>query len=68
LAGSWTARSNRQGASAADIAFSSPEQRSVCFNNNPPADETSDSRPESITTEHTALRFTYGVPSRSQKH
>jgi len=44
------------------MAFSSPEQCRVRANNSPPADDTSDSRLESTTTEHTALRFTYGVP------
>ena len=62
LAGSWTERGARHGANAADMAFSNPEQFRVCLNSSPPADDTSDSRHASTTTEPTALRFTYGVP------
>jgi hypothetical protein len=63
LPGSWTARPTRQGASAADSARSSPEQRIVCLSSNPPDEETSDSRAGSRPTPGTGLRFTYGVPS-----
>ncbi|CQD01961.1 hypothetical protein BN000_00014 [Mycobacterium europaeum] len=67
LAGSCTDRGARHGANAADMALSSPEQRSVWDNKSPPADDTSESRAESTTTEHTALRFTYGVPFHLMK-
>jgi hypothetical protein len=65
LPGSWIARSARHGASAADSVLSNPETRFVCRNNNPPAEDTSDSRAGSRTRPGTGLPFTYGVPFRS---
>ena len=62
LAGSWTDRGARHGANAADMALSSPEQRTVCRSRTPPAEETNCSRVPSTTTAPPGLRFTYGVP------
>ncbi|WP_268949783.1 NAD(P)/FAD-dependent oxidoreductase [Mycolicibacterium phocaicum] len=48
------------------MALSSPEQRTVCRSRTPPAEETNCSRVASTTTAPPGLRFTYGVPFRSE--
>lgn len=57
LAGSCTARSDCHDLSAVDNARSSPLSRIVCRNNTPPAEETSESRAGSRTTEEDELRL-----------
>ena len=65
LPGSWTDRAARHGAKPSDKAVASPLPRAVDSNIAAPAEEISDSPPDSTRTpEPAGIAFTYGVPFR----
>src|SRR4051812_42989545 len=66
LPGSWTERPARHGASPSPRPFASPLTRAVASSIAAPAEDTSDSPPDSTRTpEPAGIVFTYGVPFRS---
>ena len=65
LPGSCRARTDRHGVSACDSNRVTPQTRTTSRSSTPPAEDTNASRAGSTTRFGTALRFTYGVPFRS---
>ena len=66
LPGSWTERAARHGANPSRQSFASPLTRAVASSIAAPAEEISDSPPDSTRTpEPAGIVFTYGVPFRS---
>ncbi len=66
LPGSWIERATRHGRSCPDRPATKPLTCAVCMSSDAPAEEISDSLPDSTRNPPQRLRFTYGVPSRLQ--